>query len=524
MVVLATTVFGQRLWIGDAGTSGINLRLQQLEDCLQKLGYEIGYSQGNMSMIGAGSNRSITRNWTFGFGARGEEITNRLIYRVPDSIVALRRQQLAIAIDSIRTAFADLSKEGVESHQYEKHDGCADTIDYSIGFFDGKKDLMARTNITGNHVFFHNAKEQASFSYHKNCDDWDIGNYMHRYVSDNRVSVRSFDAAAFEKHIQPAFAVLKSLKGAATYPVYWRHDKEYKDSLAGGRIHLILGYNNVNHTHAGLVTGSHYFIPAQYKAETNALYRQLDSLTFDYVNRYPEQLHRYSTSSRLPYPTSPIIEYKMYTESSINSVQHIPSAKLLGKGYGYDIDNYDYYFFFYLMEDGLHILSITSTGEGWMPAEWQKLKSWINGKKEYLKVVEQSMKHQAVADAIAAKRWRIDVRMMNTMRYGSRMVTPDFYLELRGDTLHSYLPYLGQARVSPTLSPSIGLNFEEPVLRYKESQPKSKKYTQIDIDVKTREDNYHYVIQLYDSGEATIRVRSLNRDAISFDGTLVTSN
>ena len=128
------------------------------------------------------------------------------------------------------------------------------------------------------------------------------------------------------------------------------------------------------------------------------------------------------------------------------------------------------------------------------------------------------------SDAIAAKQWRIDIRSMNTMRYGSRMVTPDFYLELRGDTLHSYLPYLGQARVSPTLSPSIGLNFEEPVLSYKESKPKSNKYTQIDIDVRTREDSYHYVIELYDSGEATIRVRSLNRDAISFDGTLVTSN
>ncbi len=126
-------------------------------------------------------------------------------------------------------------------------------------------------------------------------------------------------------------------------------------------------------------------------------------------------------------------------------------------------------------------------------------------------------------DAIAAKKWRIDIRSMNTMRYGSRMVTPDFYLELRGDTLCSYLPYLGQARVSPMLSPSIGLNFEKPVLSYKESQPKSKKYTQIDIDVRTQEDNYHYVIQLYDSGEAYIRVRSLNRDPISFDGTMTTS-
>lgn len=127
------------------------------------------------------------------------------------------------------------------------------------------------------------------------------------------------------------------------------------------------------------------------------------------------------------------------------------------------------------------------------------------------------------SDAIAAKQWRIDIRSMNTMRYGSRMVTPDFYLELRGDTLHSYLPYLGQARVSPTLAPSIGLNFEAPVLSYKESKPKSNKYTQLDIDVRTKEDSYHYVVELYDSGEAYIRVRSLNRDAIGFDGTMTTS-
>ena len=494
-VALATTAFGQ------------NPRLKQLEDCLHKQGYVINYSQMNMS-----SGRGITRDWAFALDSRGQEIINRFYYRTPDSIVALRRQQLAIAFDSIRTAFTDLSKDGVESHQYEKHDGCADTIEYSVGFFEGKRDLQPSNN--NNRVYFHNAKEQASFSYHKNCDDWDIGNYMHRYESDNRVSLKGFDVPAFEAHIQPAFAVLKSLKGAATYPVYWRHDKEYKDSLAGGRIHLILGYDNVNH--AGLVTGSHYFIPAQYKAETNALYRQLDSLTFDYVNRHPEQIHRYRTSSALPYPTDEDIRY---TEFSSNNAQHFPSSKLLGDVYG--MGDINYYFFFYLREDGLHILSITSKGEGWMPTEWEKLKSWINGKKEYLKGAEQNAKRQAVVDAVAAKKWRIDIHSMNTMRYGSRTVTPDFYLELRGDVLHSYLPYLGQARVSPTLSPSIGLNFEAPVLSYKESKPKSKKYTQIDIDVKTREDNYHYVIQLYDSGEATIRVRSLNRDAISFDGTLV---
>lgn len=128
----------------------------------------------------------------------------------------------------------------------------------------------------------------------------------------------------------------------------------------------------------------------------------------------------------------------------------------------------------------------------------------------------------SVADAIAERHWRIDINTMNTMRYGSRTVTPDFYLELRGDTLRSYLPYLGQAQVSTTLAPAIGLNFEEVVMRYWLNKPKSKKYVQLYIDARTREDTYHFVIDVYDDGKAFIRVRSQNRDPISFDGTLST--
>ena len=136
------------------------------------------------------------------------------------------------------------------------------------------------------------------------------------------------------------------------------------------------------------------------------------------------------------------------------------------------------------------------------------------------KLTKKERKQVAVLGAIAAKRWHIDIHTMNSMRYGARTVTSDFYLELHGDTLQSYLPYLGQVQVSQ-LSPSIGLNFKELVRQYQESRPKSK-YTQLDIDVRTREDSYHYVIEIYDSGEASIRVRGQHRDPISFDGTLET--
>ena len=168
--------------------------------------------------------------------------------------------------------------------------------------------------------------------------------------------------------------------------------------------------------------------------------------------------------------------------------------------------------------NGLNLYSVKNKGE--MPEGWTELRNWSNSQNVRRNLTKKERQQAAVAGAIAARRWRIEISSMTTMRYGSRTVTPDFYLELRGDTLRSYLPYLGQAQVSPTLSPSIGLNFEEPVLSYNDSKPKSNKYTQIDIDVRTREDSYHYVIEIYDNGQAYIRVRSMNRDPISFDGKL----
>ena len=166
-------------------------------------------------------------------------------------------------------------------------------------------------------------------------------------------------------------------------------------------------------------------------------------------------------------------------------------------------------------DDGLNLYA--AKDKDGMPEGWTDLRS--NDQKSRRKLTKKERQQVAVLGAIATKRWHIDINSMNTMRYGSRTVTPDFYLELRGDTLRSYLPYLGQVQVS-TMSPSIGLNFEEPVLNYKESKPKSNKYTQIDIDVKTKEDSYHYVIEIYSNGQAYIRVRSMYRDPISFDGTL----
>lgn len=125
----------------------------------------------------------------------------------------------------------------------------------------------------------------------------------------------------------------------------------------------------------------------------------------------------------------------------------------------------------------------------------------------------------AVAEAVENQQIHVAISWMNTLRYGAKSVTPDFYLELKGDTLNSYLPYMGQAYRPTMPSQSEGLNFEVPVQQVRKSHPKNNRW-QLEILARTNEDNYKYVVEIYDTGKATIHVSSTSRDPISFDGEL----
>ena len=496
LVALATTILAQN-W-----AEAPNQRLRQLEESLKKQGYIIYSAQSNTDGL------SITRSWNITMRVQGMPNTFK---PMPDSIIAQRQERLAKALDTIRVAFTDLSKEATESQMYENHKDGTDTIDYVLNFVSPQAKYQPPSH-PNSHIFRYAECVSANLFYRKNEDGWDDCRYNHLHKESLGVAnqdMKPFDIVAFEAHIQPALAPAMTLKGAYSCPIYWRHDAGFKDDFDGG---IQTKYFSESKSGAGLATGTRYFIPARYQDEANKMFQQLQSLVQDYVNQHRDQYYRYTYRSENPYPNADD-ESKWLVHNTFNGIM------LLGGVLGGIFKNYT--LVFERRDDGLHILSFSSEGSAWMPKEWYKIKSYINGKLVYHKGAEQEEKRQAIANAVADRQWHIDITSMNTMRYGSRTVTPDFYLELRGGTLHSYLPYLGQAQVSPTLSPSIGLNFKEPVLKYKESMPKSKKYTQIDIDVKTKEDTYHYVIEVKDSGEATIRVRSLNRDPISFDGTML---
>jgi len=129
---------------------------------------------------------------------------------------------------------------------------------------------------------------------------------------------------------------------------------------------------------------------------------------------------------------------------------------------------------------------------------------------------------QHVEDCLAARNFKIDIRDMQTLRYGSRNLTSVWNVEVRNDSLISYLPYFGNAySVTPYSGSSAkGLNFSERILSYQQERNPRKERTSITIQVENEEDKYTYLIEVYDNGSSTVSVRSYNRDYISFTGEL----
>ena len=350
-------------------------QLRQLEQHLQELGYNVSHTQSS------GTERGITHQWSAlltayiihpqsAIDSTKSEAWNRRVVEQYDSINRQRRQMMVHALDSIRLTFARLGRDASESYLYEYHKNGTDTIKYSLAFRRDNDTLQSFR--IDNNVYFRNAIEVASFDYtHRNDNDdhgaTDWGNYNHLYTIPSDITwngMQPFDYAAFEALIAPALKAAKKLKGVKAYPVYWRHDEGFDDELGpeGNLISKTVRYNGNTSKHYGLTTGTCYFIPKQHEEEANALYLQLDSLAHDFVDRHPEQYYTYVFSSGFF------------------------QKKLLDMLMGLDIKGDSSYELKTLADDdGFYILSINTRGELWIPRDWPRLKSYVNGERVYLK-------------------------------------------------------------------------------------------------------------------------------------------
>lgn len=131
---------------------------------------------------------------------------------------------------------------------------------------------------------------------------------------------------------------------------------------------------------------------------------------------------------------------------------------------------------------------------------------------------KQEQKAKEVKELIDSKRFTIDVNRAIPMRGRTVNLTSPYSLEMRGDSVISYLPYFGRAYSAP-YGGGDGLRFEKSITDYQASFNK-KGTAQIQFRTRSDDDTYTFRMQVFSNGSATINVTPVNKQSITFHGEL----
>ena len=131
---------------------------------------------------------------------------------------------------------------------------------------------------------------------------------------------------------------------------------------------------------------------------------------------------------------------------------------------------------------------------------------------------KKEQKKEAVKKLIESENYKIDVNTVMPMRGRSILLTSSYSLEIRNDSVISYLPYYGRAYSIP-YGGGDGLSFKAILKEYNVEMDK-KGNAVIKFVARNPEDRYEFRAKVFSNGSASINVNMQNRQSISFQGEL----
>lgn len=134
------------------------------------------------------------------------------------------------------------------------------------------------------------------------------------------------------------------------------------------------------------------------------------------------------------------------------------------------------------------------------------------------KAVMNERKAQQVSDSLERRTFTIHVDYINPLRFPAYALTSPYSLRVEGDSLISYLPYVGEARMADYNYESP-LNFTARILAYTDQLVKSDR-RRIRFEVRNRQELFDFYLDVFDNGSANVHVVSDYRDAVDFTGEL----
>lgn len=127
-------------------------------------------------------------------------------------------------------------------------------------------------------------------------------------------------------------------------------------------------------------------------------------------------------------------------------------------------------------------------------------------------------KEQAIKEIIASENYKIDVATAYPRRGRVVQLTSLYYLEIRNDSVFSYLPYFGRAYSIP-YGGGKGLMFKAPIEKYKMEYDK-RGVARAELTTESVEDRVKFGITIYSNGSSRIDATMQQRESISYAGDL----
>jgi Domain of unknown function (DUF4251) len=129
----------------------------------------------------------------------------------------------------------------------------------------------------------------------------------------------------------------------------------------------------------------------------------------------------------------------------------------------------------------------------------------------------QDRDQSSIQQAIETKNFIFRPSSATPQRGRIRQLTSEYELVVRADTVISFLPYFGRAFTAPINPTDGGIKFTSTDFVYSAGEKKKGRW-EIRINLKDVSDVTALYLTVFDNGSASLRVSSVNRTAISFNG------
>ena len=129
---------------------------------------------------------------------------------------------------------------------------------------------------------------------------------------------------------------------------------------------------------------------------------------------------------------------------------------------------------------------------------------------------ERDSKTIVVREKVESKNYVINCDRMYPLRGQSRYVGSNYSIEMRGDTVRSYLPYIGVAQ-SANYGGNNVLDFKKVYTDYVCKKGK-KESLLVSFTVENENETLNYNLTIYPTGSVRVYIQPMKRDAISYSG------